>query len=235
MVQQLPEQKVVLRRVDNPAIPPLPVPLKTMTDEELKAFRESPEYQKFLSDAREHARRTQFAMLSATVYDRKNTRLEWWIPGDVEQNVKPKNFVAWSNVNFLYLGGFGSYEYNGVDYMLFMAVGNIETKNLEKMQKLAAGRGVEFQIPKCPELPTDRPAYMVTKGDSTDTEGLAFMDGLHAIYAKEKDRLIAAYQARENARVQHLEDLKANPPKPKDLILHYWGGQRTELQTGGAK
>jgi hypothetical protein len=235
MVRQLPDRKVTLRRVDDPGLPPLPPPPKPMTEEEWKAFQETPEYQTFLAEAREHARRTQFAFLSATVYDRENTRLEWWMPGDSETHTKPRNFVAWSNVDFLYLGGFGSYEYNGIEYMLIMAVGNIETEVLEKWQELAAEHGVEYEIPKCPELPADRPAYIVTEGDPTDTEGVALMDGLHAVYAKEKDRLITAYESREKARIEREEYLKAHPPKPKDLILHFWKGQRTQPQPGGAK
>ncbi|MFZ9936930.1 MAG: hypothetical protein ACO3JG_07690 [Luteolibacter sp.] len=235
MVRQLPDRKVTLRRVDDPGLPPLPPPPKPMTEEEWKAFQESPEYQTFLAEAREHARRTQFAFLSATVYDRENTRLEWWMPGDSETHTKARNFVAWSNVDFLYLGGFGSYEYNGIEYMLIMAVGNIETEVLEKWQELAAEHGVEYEIPKCPELPADRPAYIVTEGDPTDTEGVALMDGLHVLYIKEKDRLIAAYESREKARIEREAYLKANPPKPKDLILHFWKGQRMQPQPGGAK
>ena len=94
---------------------------------------------------------------------------------------------------------------------------------------------MEYEIPKCPELPADRPAYIVTEGDPTDTEGVALMDGLHAVYAKEKDRLITAYESREKARIEREEYLKAHPPKPKDLILHFWKGQRTQPQPGGAK
>jgi len=235
MIRQLPDRKVTVRLVEDPGLPPLPPAPEPMTDEQMEAWRQSPEGQQLLAEAQEWARKTRFAFVSATVYDREKTRLYWWVPGDAERDIAPRSFEAWSNVDFLYLGGFGAFEYDGIEYWLIMGVGAMDTEAMERWRELAAQHGVEIEIPQSPELPAGDPAYVVTKGDPADDEGLALMDGLHALYAKEKDRLIAAYESREQARIEREAYLKAHPPKPKDLILHYWRGKRTQPQQEGSK
>ena len=231
-VRRLPDRKVTIHRVEDPDLPPLPPPPEPMTEEELQAWRSSPEYQAFVAKAQEHYRKTRWAFVSATVYDHEKTHLQWWIPGDRERNLAPKCFEAWSNIDFLHLCGFGSFEYEGTEYMLLMLVCGMDTG---KWRQVLAERGRELHLPASPGLPVGQPAYVVTKGDPADADGLALMDGLHALYAKEKDRLIAAYESREQARIEREAYLKANPPKPKDLILHYWRGKRTQPQQQDSK
>lgn len=231
-VRQLPDRKVTIHRVEDPDLPPLPPPPEPMSEEELQAWRSSPECQAFVAKAQEHYRKTRWAFVSATVYDHERTQLQWWIPGDRGTNLAPRSFEAWSNIDFLHLCGFHSFEYEGIEYRLLMLVCGIDTV---KWRQFLAERDRELQLPESPELPADRLAYIVTEGDAGDAEGVAIMDGLHALYAKEKDRLIAAYESREQARIEREAYLKANPPKPKDLILRYWRGKRTQPQPGGSK
>jgi len=235
VVRQLPDRKVTVHRVEDPGLPPLPAPPEPLTEEELEALRQSPEYQAFLAKAQESVRKSRFAFVSATVYDHEKTHLWWWVPGDRERNIEPRSFRAWSNVDFFHLGGFASYEYDGIVYSLIMGIGGTTTEQLLESQRLAAARGAEFEIPEIPDLPADALAYIVTEGDPDDAEGMAIMDGLHALYGKEKDRLIAAYESREEARIEREAYLKANPPKPKDLILRHWRGKRQQNQQGGSK
>lgn len=235
MVRQLPDRKVTVRLVKDPGLPLLSPPPEPMTDEQREAWRQTPEALELLAKAQEWAPETRFAIVSATVYDREKTRLCWWVPGDRERNIAPRSFEAWSNIDFLHLGGFAAFEYDGIEYLLIMAVGATDTETLERWRERAAENGVEIEMPQSPELPGDQPAYVLTKGDPADAEGLALMDGLHALYAKEKDILIAAYESREQARVEREADIKANPPKPKDLILHYWHGKRIQPQQEDSK
>lgn len=51
------------------------------------------------------------ASVSATVYDRKRTLLKWSFYGNDKIGVNPrKNFTAWSNVDFSYIGHFSTYQ-----------------------------------------------------------------------------------------------------------------------------
>jgi len=236
-VRQEGGRTITMNRVAPPDLPPLPPPPEPPGEEELEALRQSPEYQAFLAEAQEHARKTRIAFVSATVYDHEKTRLWWWVPGDREQNIEARSFRAWSNVDFFHLGGFGSYEYDGIQYMLIMGIGGTTTEQLREWQRRAAEHGVEFELPVSPDLPADSLSYVVTEGDPGDAEGMAVMDGLHALYGKEKDRLAAAYVAREQAREAREAYLKANPPKPKDTVIHFWRRPREagNGQEGGAR
>lgn len=212
---------ITMNRVAPPELPepPPPKPLPELTDEEMEAL---------LAQAQENARETRFALVSATVYDHEKTLLRWWIPGDRERNLEPREFQGWSNVDFFHLGGFHSFEYEGIEFLLIMALGGIDTEVWEARLALY---GRELDLPESPELPDDGPAYVVTDGSPDDTEGMKVMDGLHALYAKEKVRLAAAYEARERAREEREAFLRANPPKPKDTVIHFWRRPR-EAQTG---
>lgn len=238
MLRRLPDCKATVRLVEDPGLPPLPPAPEPPTAEQLvewEAWKESPEGQAFLAEAQDWARTNRFAMISATVYDRERTHVRWGLPGKPERGTTPRNFEAWSNVDFLYLGGFWVFEYEGIRYSLLMLAGATDAEHLERGCQLAAEHGVDFHIPEIPELPEGPPAYIVTKGDPTDEDGLALMDGLHALYAKEENRLIQAYESREQARIELKACLKANPPKPKDLILNFWRGKRSQPQHGGAE
>jgi len=48
------------------------------------------------------------------------------------------------------------------------------------------------------------------------------MDALHDLYAAEGGRLAAAHEGREQARREREAFLKANPPRPRDTVIHYW-------------
>jgi len=198
---------ITMNRVEPPDLPelPPPVPPPDLSD---------PKVQEWLAKMRENARETRMAFVSATVYDHERTLLRWWLPGD-----PPKNFEAWSNIDFNHLCGFGSYEFEGVEYALLMGIGNMDT---EKWRQIMANYGRTLELPESPELPVDRPAYLVTDGDTTDEDGMAIMEGLHHLYAREKDQLAAAYEARVQARIEREAYLKAHPPKPMDTVIHFW-------------
>lgn len=213
-------RNVTLQQV---AMPDLPAPPAPPEPPDLS----DPQVQAWMAEMREKAKEVHLAFVSATVYDHEKTLVRWWLPGD-----PPKSFEGWSNVDFNHLCGFGSFEYQGAHYGLLMGIGSMDT---EKWRQLLAEHGRTLELPESPELPADRPAYVVTEGDTADEEGLAIMDGLHHLYANEKDRLAAAYEAREKARIEREAYLKANPPQPKDVTLRFWTGKgrsrKVETQT----
>ena len=91
-------RKVILNRVEPPAeveSPPAPEPSPTAT--------EIPE--EVLARLIEQASRQRSLSLSATVYDGQLTRLRWAHGG--------KWLTAWSNVDFNYLCGVGTFRHGG--------------------------------------------------------------------------------------------------------------------------
>ena len=67
-------------------------------------------------------------------------------------------------------------------------------------------------------------------------EALASIQSLHDLYNNEHDRLLTAYQDREQASLAREAELKANPPKPKDIVLNYWLSNSSEPSVkGGAR
>ncbi len=164
-----------------------------------------------------NAKKVRSAFVSATVYDNEKTLLRWWVSGD-----PPRSFEAWSNIDFNHLCGFASFEYGDARYDLLMLVSRMDT---EGWRKLLAEHGRTLELPESPELPADRPAFILTKGDAEDEEGMAMMEGLHQLYAIDQDRLAAACEAREKAHTEREAWLKANPPQPKDVTLRFWTGK----------
>jgi hypothetical protein len=213
------ECSLVIQKVVPPHVPPAlrPSPPLELTEEELEA----------LLKGREAAPETRVAMISATVYDHEKTLVRWWVPEDRARAIEPRSFEAWSNLDFRHLGGFVSFEFRGIKHMLIMGVGAVDTNAWRQSQTARV-----FDLPISPDLPVDRPAYVVTEGEGSDAEGMAVMDGLHALYAKEKDRLVAAYEGREHARKERAAWLLANPPQSRDTVLHYSFGTRPLPQAG---
>lgn len=164
-------------------------------------------------------------------HDHERALVHWWVPGDHERNLEPCRFKGWSNVNYYHFGGFGAFEYEGGHYMLIMAIGGMGPKEWKARLELS---GRELDLPKRPKLPVDGPARLVMEDD---VDGMAVMDGLQALYGKEKDRLAAAYVAREQATKEREGYLEANPPEPKDTVIHFWWRPREaqERSEGGAR
>ena len=158
---------VTIQKVEPPDLPdrPEPPPPPALSDEEIQAR---------LAALRKDHKATQLALVSATVYNRAKTLLRWWIAGSPE-----RKFEAWSNIDVNYLTGFGSFEVGGVQYGLLMGIGNVDT---EAWSRRMAEAGRDHEEPTPPELPADRPAYVLTEGDAKDQEGIAMIDGLHKLY-----------------------------------------------------
>lgn len=153
-------------------------------------------------------------MLSATVYGHQKTLLRWWHEGE--------EFVAWSTVDFNYLGGFAAYEAKGAQYNFIMALGDSPlTDALD-----------------APVLPTNGPAFVLVKGDADNAAALAPITGLHDLYKVEAPRLIAATLERQRHQAEREAYLKAHPPQPKNTTTKFWKRVKPvtqPAQEGGAQ
>ena len=91
-------------------------------------------------------------------------------------------------------------------------------------------------LKKLPKLPPGPATYTLISGNP-DPATLTAIQSLHALYQSEQPRLLAAHQGRERTRLQDEAQLKAHPPRPKDLVLHHWNiGKSTPAPTeGGTK
>lgn len=93
-----------------------------------------------------------------------------------------------------------------------------------RMKDLQTARGLDQGEPALPDFPEGKATYQII-GDQPAVGDLAVIQSLHDLYNKDHERLLAAWQGREQARLQQEAYLRAHPPKPKDITLNYW---RTE-------
>lgn len=187
-----------------PPPPPLAVDDPTVQARLAKMTREYPDI--------------QLLFLSATVYDHSRTLLRCYPSGNGKREV-----TAWSNLDFNHFSGFCTFQVKGGDgevrsYGLIMGLGNEDT---ERSAKLRTEHGIEYDAPEIPALPDDKPAYVIEE-DSPDPEAAGIIDDLHELYRVEGTRMAVAYQARIKAEEARRAYLLANPPKPKDVTIHFW-------------
>jgi hypothetical protein len=203
-----------------PAPPPAPAPLTPAQLERIDSYRAT------------HPKNV-ILFLGATVYRSKNapprTLVRYWANGRGEA------VTFWSSADFsLIAGGIHSFVDSASEtHHILMGWGNVDIDD-------EAARGTTrrrlYQAPEIPALPTENAGFVIVGKVPVDASALVPIQSLHDLYNREYDRLLTAYQGRERARIQHEADLKANPPKPKNIILNYW---RTETPAapvkGGAK
>ena len=202
---------IKVHTVTDPGLPdpPPPLPALPVTDPEVKAR---------LAEMSAKYKQTQLVFLSATVYDHKRTLLRCYPSGN-----RGKEITAWSNLDFNHFCGFGDFEATGADgevrkYALLMGIGN---ENTERRSEWLASKGIEYEGPEIPALPDDKPAFVV-ETENPDPESTTLMEDLHALYRAEGVRMAEACVAREKAREARKAYLLANPPKPKDVTIHFW-------------
>jgi hypothetical protein len=110
------------------------------------------------------------------------------------------------------------------------------TMDAERITKLHTARGRIYQLPKIPTFLAGKATFQIIGETQPAPEDLAAIQSLHDLYNNEHQRLLTAYQGREQARLQHEAHLKANPPQPKDITLNYWRTEQPAAKTkGGAR
>jgi hypothetical protein len=172
-------------------------------------------------------RETRVAFVSATVYDSSRTRLTVYPNGGIDKAV-----TVWSNLDFNHFSGFGSFEARDASgesrkYSLLMGIGN---ENSDFRRRLLAERGIEFEEPEIPVLPQGQPSFVIVT-EAPDPEGVKLIEDLHALSRTEGDRMAEACAAREKAYEERRAYLLANPPKPKDVTVHFWKRTKADENT----
>ena len=211
--------KLTLNRVRPPSLDPTVLqPGGTELFQSQKQLSEAEIQQNFSVDSRKEQ---SIFMLSAIVYDRKLTRLQWQHEG--------KQYVAWSNIDFNYLRGLTEIKTEKTDYLFFLSIVNEPTERLKKRTRRSKEKGansyVEESIPKLANLKKDKPKFVViTPGRSEKRKKSANIpiDALHDYYAKNEERLKVQYQRHEaldEAR-QRYED--ENPEESDDIFINFW-------------
>lgn len=105
--------------------------------------------------------------------------------------------------------------------MLYMGIGGVDNAKAAARAARMGRPYVAPQIPELPAIPEADPAFVITKGEPTADE-LAGLTALHAIYKTEHARLKAAYEYVRVVNEQREAELRANPPKPQNLIIKHW-------------
>lgn len=175
--------------------------------------------------------RPDLLWLSATVYRSKSTPprtlVRYWPAVG-----KGESVTFWSNADFALLSGIHSFvDGNGDAHSIMMGWGNID------LDREDLRTNTRWQHPVPPAMSDEKASFVIVGKSPEDPAALAPVHALHDLYNKEHARLAAAYEGREQARIQKEAELKANPPKPKNITLNYWRTETPASTTtkGGAR
>lgn len=179
------------------------------------------------------------ATVTIHIYDRRRTEFRWsfWEKATTGESVR-KQYIAWSNMDFTYFGHFCSYQVAQADgtakkYDLMSWVTGIDS-NRERLRCQRANKPyIAPEIPELPDMATSGAMFVIMGDDDDDPKAVDFLMDLHQLYQVEGARMERLFYARLKARNERKAYLLANPPKPKNLVLNYWRGKRTEPQTEG--
>ena len=214
---------VTLQRIEPPSVPATLRNDEPPTAEELEAaaaFRATLELQKPVI----------FFTAAATVYDQKATYVRWWAHKDGEIRLHE----CFSNIDWGNLGGFHTFESAGQRYTFLLFTDNRSLEDLRKARQDHPELALPALPAHLPDLGVAGPRYTSVGSVDDDDAGMDFMEAVHALYAVEQDRLVQARQDRERNRLLRLEELRRNPPKPKDITIRFWRNETGE-STGGRK
>lgn len=157
-------------------------------------------------------------IVSATVYDRRVTHLQWW-SGEQGQN---HQLECWSNLDWNYLGGINSFRTGSEEFTFLLLQSNSTFKRSPQLPKEAIVRQPPELLKQLPSLAKSGPLYILTVGDESNTTAIEFMKGIHRLYADQGKALEKAYRKREKANANRRAELARNPPQPEDIEILYW-------------
>jgi len=182
----------------------------------------SPALKLKLAELRARQPKIHHISLGATVYRDKEqptrTLVTYW-SFDKEEPGKVAPITLWSSADFSLLSGIpGFISSDGRNCSLMMAWG---VQNRQRNTALRSKTGRPYQGPVIPELPAGKATFLITSGTPSETT-LADIQSLHDLYNNEFEKLQAAAQGREQARLVREAELKAHPPQPKDIVLNHW-------------
>ena len=207
---------IIYNRVEAPLVPSqplIPAALPTTAQPNL------PE------PSKEKAQRT--VSLSATVYDRRITDLNWFHG--------TKQIRVFSNIDFIYFATLGNIETSDVDYELVFGLGTAssdsDSVDTGTLGWLAQAR---LQLPNLTLSPAASASYLIADGAvADDPDGFAVLDTIHAYFNAHRTELIQSYrkQAAEAAAQQF--QLRLHPPVVKDTVINFWPKRGSIHLNGG--
>lgn len=223
------EDRITLNRVSPPLLDqPTPALNATEPIQPQRQFSEA-EMQRMLLEYLHQDKEQRTLMLSATVYDRKLTRLQWHHEG--------QQYVAWSNIDFNYLRGLTEIETEEANYLFLLGIGNESTEETKEQIRFAEKHNLQINrenpIPELPDFTRGRYEYFViASSGSAARQKAAYIpiDALHDYYAENKKRLEIQYQRSEalnEARERYREQY---PEEPEDAIINFWPGRGSVYQ-----
>ena len=218
---------ITIQRISPIALPPPPEPPEPP---EPAADFDQAAFEAELAETRANNPEPRVIMLGATVYRSKDapprTLVRFW------SGANAQTVSFWSSADFALISGVCTYV--GTDgrlRSLLVMLGNVD---IDLATARLASHGYKYDAPSIPDFPKG-PATFTIVGKQPAAEVLIPIQSLHDIYNNEFSRLNTAYEGRERARLQHEADLKANPPKPKNITLNYWRTEGTAPAKGGAR
>ncbi len=197
-----------------------PIALPAPTADQPVLDQTSPAVQQRLAGLHD-APRVEQVFIGATVFRSKDS------PPRTNATYRPSGggnpVTFWSSADFSLLTGFSSYlGSDGKTRNLSMMW---SSRDLDRANPFPA----QNPAPQIPAFPEGNATFAITSENPTP-EALAAIQSIHDVYNNEFERLKAAYDSREQARLQQAAVLKAHPPKPKDITLNFW---TTPTATGG--
>lgn len=202
------DHKVTLVRVRPPNLPkvPMPPPRRVATAEEQAAYDRLAE--------------KAYATLNinATVYLRPGkspvTELHW------RDETGEVVYRAFSNIDFRYLTQLSSIETETTVYSWFPFVDTWDLAESPADQKSPIPPGLVFSSSEAEYFIDSR-----TKDLKKQEITLAGLDYLHAYYQLNYATLKTDYEKREAENTERERQLRENPPKKADTVIHFWPEQ----------
>lgn len=216
-VVQLPDRKVSIHRIADPGLPP-PRP-KLLEWEEMSA-EDIEQVHKQAQQGKDQAAKTTYFFISATIVDNRATLLRWR-HGETE-------YQAWSSSDWMLLTIVTECKKGDKHFVTHIMAGQLSSKNL-----LADS---PYRIPE--NFSAVPGTYQITKGDLENYDAYEGITALHTLYRSDYTLLKQAVDLREQRRKERKAALRANPPEPEDIVLHYRKVQpkrRLGSTNGGAK
>ena len=245
-IHDLEDRKIIIQEVTAAALPALPdpdrdplalAPKQPLSQENIKARIAQ-------ARGRERERQQKMPQLSAVVYrslamagqvrtlfglrtlPKEGLPQAALLPGHGTkpiQNNQPLNgqetLYFWSTMDGNYLNMLPAWQaadgttYEGLEIY-------VENIDLDRRMALYAKRGLQYQAPQIPFIPLGEAPFLMV-GGHPNLEESTIIQGIHDLYNAEETKLKAAFDLREQAKENQADFLKANPPKPNDVVLRF--------------
>ena len=190
-----------------------PIALPAPTAEPAVLDQNHPAVRQRLAALLENAPRTEHIYIGATVYRSKDS------PPRTNASYRPvgggEPTTFWSSADFSILTGFSSFL--GSDGKTRSLTMIWSSRDLDRATRFPAQKPA-IQIPTFPE----GDATFAITSENPSPEAIAAIQSIHDVYNNEFERLQTAYDSRKQAQLQQAAELKAHPPKPKDITLNFW-------------